>query len=459
MISREVKDHSNYILYILMIVVSGVASTLPFLLSSSFHNSQRLLSILGLGSIAVYQIISNNKYHQTVMTVFAFFLIWGGFLVSQSPLIEWSLLELLLFALVALVVTNTYYPDHQQALKILSLMFIFAQGVYVLRAVLNYIFIVLHQTPLDVWNVIDGFDNIRFYAQFLSWTIPFLVAYLYTHPDTSYQKLFFLIVTASWMLVLMTGTRAFMLGIIGSVLVVAWVIPSLWKTYTKGIIITGLCGLSGYWVLTYLLPSILGIDNTAILGSTSERDFTSSSGRVEIWQTTIQLITAHPFMGIGPMMTALEGIFTHVAHPHNFLLQLAAEWGLPFAIAFMGMFSYITWQWKTTLQNNSIERATLALPVTAAISSAMTAGLVDGIIVMPVSLLYLTMIAGFGFSLGYSWAQKEKWITINQIRYIFIVIPLAIMLLTTYQWSVLSDNDIITGFQPRFWADGKVYLK
>ncbi|QTR51132.1 O-antigen ligase family protein [Candidatus Thiothrix anitrata] len=436
-----------------------IVSILPFFMTGAFHDSQRLITIIALGILISYQLMHHQKQPKVLLISLLLLLLWGSVLTLNSLSIAWSLIELLLFATLAIGIVTTHYSDHHKTLRLLAGVFALCQAIYLLRALLNYSFILIHQDILDVWNVIDGFSNIRFYAQFLSWTLPFILAYIIIHQQDKLYPWLLAAVIASWVLVLISGTRAFLFGIAFSMIAVMWFTPSLWRSYAKAVVMTGLSGVLGYVILIFLMPMLFGLDNSAALNSTVNRDFTNSSGRVQIWLDTLSIIVTHPFMGIGPMMTAMEGVLDKVAHPHNFPLQLAAEWGIPFASVVLLCITYMGWRWRNIIKAQPSEREALAFPIVAAISSAMGTGLVDGILVMPVSLFYMTIITGLAFSLWCSWVKTSDWLTPPKIAYrTLMIIPLALIIITASQWQHLSDNPSPHQLEPRFWADGKIRL-
>jgi O-antigen ligase len=411
-----------------------------------------------LSIIGSHNLISTKELPKRTVIAFILLFLFGSVITLKSPSIKWSIIELFLFTSLVIAITTTNYKNHYFTIRFLALLLSLIQTLYITRSFLNYSFIVINQDKIDVWNIIDGFSNIRFYAQFLSWTLPFILAYTLTNTKERYRNLLLIIVVASWTFVLMSGTRAFILGIFSSIIAVALVTPGLWVKYTKSVVFTGLFGLLGYFLLIHLLPVLLGLDNSAALNITTDRNFTSSSGRIKIWQDTLNIIISHPLIGIGPMMTAMEGVLDKVAHPHNFPLQLAAEWGIPFAVTVLLLLVYASLQWRNTINQAPKYRESLALPVTAATSSAMSASLVDGIIVMPVSLLYMAIIIGIGFSLWRQWSPPKNFIQIPKVAlYLTTIIPLSLLLITILQWQNFSnDHNLSNKLEPRFWLNGKI---
>lgn len=386
-------------------------------------------------------------------------IVWGWVVSLLSLVPAWSFIELFLFLNIALTVFFAFESPTVTLLRKMSLVFASAQLVYIVRDMLNYVFIMVSGDKLDVWGIVDGFSNIRFYAQFLSWTLPFLIGFIAVNSGEKYRKIFIGVAVLSWMLVLVSGTRAFILGILFSLVSVLWIMPILWKRYATWVFLTGVGGAIGYIALIFVLPAIFGIDNSSALNSTVDRNFGSSSGRVQIWIDTLNVALANPYTGIGPMMTAVDGVLQTVAHPHNFPLQLMAEWGIPFAVVFISFVIYITFKWKSLIHENPVQRGEMALPVTAAVSSAAAAGLVDGLMVMPVSLLYMSVILGFGAALWRTWMpQVSHWFLPFYVKAVLLIPVWILAVVTVIQWGNIVASDQITGFSPRFWQNGKIKM-
>ena len=117
----------------------------------------------------------------------------------------------------------------------------------------------------------------------------------------------------------------------------------------------------------------------------------------------------HPFLGIGPVQLA-RGL-ENPAHPHNLLLQLAAEWGLPATMAAVLLALGGVAAWARYCRRSAADVAS-ALPdpwteavlpaVTAAFLAGLGHGLVSGIAVMPVSQALAVLVTGW--LIGLYWA-------------------------------------------------------
>jgi O-antigen ligase len=79
-------------------------------------------------------------------------------------------------------------------------------------------------------------------------------------------------------------------------------------------------------MLLFHVDSIAYSRYATVIESGRFSNFASVGSRWTLWRISMEAALAHPLLGIGPMHFAYvdngEG-----AHPHNFWLQLAAEWG------------------------------------------------------------------------------------------------------------------------------------
>lgn len=447
---------------ILLCMGLSLLSTLPFFLPGTFHDSQRILSIF-FNTFFVFLIFYNRPTLLKIQLNFiAIMLIVGliSSLLSEIPI--WSLIEVLIF-LNIIILTFTFFKriEFHDLYKI-SLIFLIIQSIYIIRIFLNYTFTILDKTTLDNTIIIDGFSNIRFYSQFLSWTIPFITAYISLKSDKNsrYFNLIIILLSLSWSLAFFTGTRSFFLGILFSLMAVLFTTRKLWISYLKSTLFFLTTGFSIYICMTFLIPELAGIDNSLLVNSTSNRDFATSSGRIEIWASALSISLIHPYFGIGPMMTATGNNLPGVAHPHNFFIQLAAEWGWPFAIIVVVAGIYSVWIWNKAIKEDPKNRAPLALPITASLSSAFCVSLLDGVMVMPVSLIYFCIIAGIAVALLRSWVPQISTTKTSVLTSAaFLTLTVLLLFITSCQWVHLAQVIHNPNPSPRFWSTGKLQPK
>lgn len=450
---------SKHINTVLITISLAILTIMPFFISASFHDSQRLISIAIITLFVPYAIMTHRSWSKQGLFGLLVFLSIGFLTIINSLSLFWSTIEFSLFLSILLFSLSFSKKIDITEIKYFVWIFSLIQAFYILRSMLNYVFIIIANDKLDVWEVIDGFDNIRFYAQFISWTLPFIIGYLSLKIESKYTFLLLLIASLSFSLVFLTGTRAFILGVFFSSISVFIITPHLGWGYLKYMLMTGSMGLITYVFIVFLIPNFFGIDSQLALDSTINRDLTNSSGRVEIWTDAITVAFNNPWLGIGPMMTAADGVLNVVAHPHNFIIQLMAEWGIPCTLLVITLMTYLVFKWKKLIAQNPSDREPLALPITAAFSSAAAVSLVDGVMVMPVSMMYMALIASVGISLIRTWTPQVTRFKISHFTSFALLIPIFLLLaITSYQW-VTSDFKTNPSGAPRFWSHGKLPIQ
>ncbi|KOR33297.1 hypothetical protein TI05_01910 [Achromatium sp. WMS3] len=448
-ISTKTKEEYIIALLYLMLLISSI---LPKLLPMVYyHDSQRLVVNLIFLVILSIRFVSGVIISKGSVSLLLIVLIWGSITSLQSLNPLWSIIEVCLFLSIAITVIFIFPLSNVWLLSQLALIFASIQLVYATINYFNYVLIYINNVPFDPWLVIDGFSNIRFYSQFLTWTIPFLTGYIAVSKNSNYRLIVFSSIILSWILVLMSGTRAFVFGIVSSIIAVSWFLPNIWKSYLKWTFITGTIGTIGSIILIWLAPSPI---------ATFDDHLFRVSDRITLWSETISVIIDRPYVGIGPMLTAMEGILTRFAHPHNFILQLMAEWGVPFAIFFIIFLGYAAFRWKYVIAENPTERESLALPITASVSAAIAVGLVSGIIVMPISLLYMTLVLGFGMALWRTWTPQIQRSVAPLWLAILLLTPVVLLSsVTTMHWCTKilhAPKERRCAKSPRFWIYGKI---
>ena len=132
----------------------------------------------------------------------------------------------------------------------------------------------------------------------------------------------------------------------------------------------------------------------------------AESGRVEIYRDTVSMIGDHPWIGVGPGMyrwrfrpyqTAFLEYEYH--QTHDDYLQMAAEWGIPVALAF---WAFVAWRLvravKLFLSGQSAWRRGIGLGAAAAIFSIVLHSLVDFNLQIPANALVFAVIVGLGWA-------------------------------------------------------------
>lgn len=314
--------------------------------------------------------------------------------------------------------------------------------------------------------LLEGFSNKRFYGQFQTLTLPLLaLPLLLIGGRRSIKVVAFALLALWWLVAVSGGTRGTWLGLA----VAAFVMCVLgrngrrWLGWQVG---TALVGGMLFWLVFQVLTDYLGIRVQNFAG---DRLNSSLSLREIIWQQAWDMIRERPWLGFGPMHFA-DIANPIAAHPHQAVLQWASEWGVPSALCvawlvLRGMFATIR---LIREKADSQEPADLLrLCLFASLVGALTQSMVDGVIVMPYSQLWLALVVGWLLGL-HRWSSEPAAVG-SALRWSGRFVSVAAVALLV--WVVLRDvphlqerneqyaRDFGGHFQPRFWAQGVIAQK
>ncbi len=147
------------------------------------------------------------------------------------------------------------------------------------------------------------------------------------------------------------------------------------------------------WILTYIfviLTTLIGVVVLAWKPSILDSALLTLEYRFEYWETTLQIIGLHPWLGVGAgnfqnfytqFMPATAG--EAVADPHNFLLEIAAVSGIPAALIFWFLLGFLGYRLVQNPDNASsdVPRISLKLSITISLACFVT-GYVLGFLAM-----------------------------------------------------------------------------
>jgi O-antigen ligase len=384
-----------------------MATGLDWNLDLAWHDQHRieqivLLVVVGLGWISPWRKrVEQAIAHLPVWAVWTLAGIGGAGLLSaaMSAYPRFALLEWATFVLLAGLgfLVAQAYRDRPSAVRYGMAILLAAVGTVVLvKVMVGYAAALMEGVRLDTVLLFEGtFSNRRFFGQAATLLIPLFVWAGIS--NARFRAGWFALACAWWMLVFVSGTRGTWLALaMAHACVLFWVGRRAF-TFVRWQLLAAVSGLAVYWVLFYGLPPLLGME----AGVENRLDHMSSlSGREVIWNLAGQYMLEHPWLGIGPMHFA--AVFNPVAaHPHNAILQLAAEWGIPAALAAMvlvlgGLIAFA----RPLRQRADVLRLVLLTSLLAVCVQSM----VDGVIVIPYTQTWLAVLAGW--ALGVHWGER-----------------------------------------------------
>lgn len=282
--------------------------------------------------------------------------------------------------------------------------------------------------PLNPWLLLPGFDNLRFFGQFAAVLLPLIAAsYLILQGQRRrYRWLVFGVLVLWWCVLLMTESRAALLGA-GTALLLCALLRPLRRRWLPTLGFSFVLGLLLYLGLFVLLPWLGVVEVASHWGGRIAQTLHSDnplSGRQVLWAEAWGHALQHPWLGLGPMHFA-HGDNPIAAHPHSLPLQLLAEWGVVFTLVLGLLLGCFAWRALGRLHAqpahhpngpNGPNGPNAAAPTVAAgallaLASAAAVSLFDGNFVMPYALLMTALALGFYFSvhpLG-SGAEPGAW--------------------------------------------------
>ena len=457
-------------IFLVLVTLSLNYSLLPNL---SSHDDKRALELLLISAALLWVILGGlstafacplwktlTRYAAYLLLALAGLSAW----LSASP--RHAVLEISVFTGLFYVCQLTVVLWHEYHLILLkSLVYTIWIGAvfYMVGFYAGYLASFLESIPLRWPEPFLGCFNVRFFNQYQLWTLSLLCLPLLgsTIKRTAIRRWLFIILTCWWVLLFASAGRGVLLAWLLAMLITAGYYRQLARPLLHLHLTGFIFGLIGYGVLFYLLPSFLV---GGILTQTVFRD--STSDRIGLWKQALSMIQTHPWFGVGPMHYAWYPN-TIAAHPHNSVLQLAAEWGLPATVLMLTLAGYGVFCWLrrfNAVSLQTIDHPDVAVALFFTLVANASYSLVDGVIVMPLSQVMMAVIIGLMIGLYNNDNQPPNGVN---GKYLVQRIFAGIVLITMV-WSVMpellprifgNEKMIPRGYQttgPRFWQEGGI---
>jgi len=428
-----------------------------------------LLILLAISAVILFRNNIQSVVNQLPSTVknLLLLLFFIGILSSINAgnpflsIIETGQFPLLFIACLAIAAAYMAAPNESPKIILLSIVIlVFIHTTSVLTA---YIAAMTSSYTWHPYDLFLGFSNIRFFNQLQSWTLPLIVLplILYAQKNKRYFAGILLISACWWLLLLISGSRGTMLAMVIAMITSLVIYKKDAITWLRLQVIAASAGTLLYILLFYIVPLLLAIE----ISDTSITRSSSVNARFYLWERAWYFIQQNPFLGIGPMNYACDPQNLIAAHPHNSVLQIAAEWGIPAAIIMLFIFLYGLYFWiKRNNQPPPTEEAPL-LNIRIALFASLIAGtthsLFSGVIVMPVSQIMMILTIGWMLGIHFSSRPQRKKSNITSTLFPCIVIISISCLVIGINQSpppkgvMEAQNLTVSKFIPRFWHQGK----
>lgn len=315
---------------------------------------------------------------------------------------------------------------------------------------------------LDTDILLEGFSNKRFYGQFQTFTLPILAFSLLAATNPAAKRWAFILLSCWWVIAISGGTRGTWMGMAGAAAALALCGIQGWR-WVGWQMLAVLVGVTVFWLLFSVLPSTLDIE---VVNFAGDRLSTSLSAREIIWHQAWEMIKERPLLGFGPMHFA-DIPNPVAAHPHQSVLQWACEWGIPSTLLVMWLVFKGLWATFRLVRAN--HRSTepvdlLRVCLVASLIGALTQSMVDGVIVMPYSQLWLAIVVGWLIGI-HEFSPRPLVVWANAQRGWFVLLTLAVAYLgyiAVRDFPNLEQREQVYiqehggRFQPRFWMQGVI---
>lgn len=258
-------------------------------------------------------------------------------------------------------------------------------GAYAIAVVARYVSAIAVGAPLDGEVLQAGLSNPRFAGQMLCLAIPLLPVASSASPRPSARAAVTAIAVVAWSSVIGSGSRTAWLALLAAAaLALALRRRAAAREWFRHQALWAAGGAVLYWLAFSFLP---GLFNYAVFVEQGRLTAIGSiEARLELWRFAWSDALQSSLVGIGPMHFAYaeRGLG---AHPHNFWLQLLAEWGVVVFVAT----AYALTRVLVSLWNRSREFAALDLQgvyvvsILFALCAWLVASQFDGVMVVPTS--------------------------------------------------------------------------
>lgn len=314
----------------------------------------------------------------------------------RHAIYEWSIFLLLLLAaaLLAAELGRTGKVGLQTVLYCVGA----ACLLYSLRVILVYAAALASGVQIDMHALAVGFSNVRFLNHTQTALLPLIVLLCLQAPKrTTIRRTWFALAAFWWALLFVSEARATMLALGAASIVVLALRRSNARGFIRMMVLSALAGAVVYAAGFILLPLLANLPPLGVPGNVVARTAADpSSGRTLLWKLALQLILAHPWLGVGPHHFAHEGAKLYIgAHPHDWLLQIGVEWGIPALLCLLGATVLgaraLVGSGKRIAEGDLHNQQILAA-LLAACTAIFVDGLFSGVLVMPQSQLAIALV-------------------------------------------------------------------
>lgn len=440
------------------VVIGGILLVAPLvdvIPGISWYDQQRVLQIFAIVVAGMGLLLHHwMRVERLTRSCLWLILALGGLSSLMGGHWLWSLTELATFCSLFLLTlfTASLVAQRGWAAPIILKLAIFISVALTAKFLVSIVSAVTFELPLYPQALMSGFDNIRFFGQFQTITIPIMVAIpaLFAR-SKGYGSLMGGVLVASWLVCIIGGTRGSWVALV-SVMLVFLMMGTVWRHWA-------LVQVAALSVAVGLYLGMMSFVSAELVSGGAERLVMSSSGRIELWGVALAGFLESPFWGVGPMgFAALDQ--PHSNHPHNVLLQLGYEWGgLALAVSLLVVGRLLWLAYKHEARGGEGPRME-RVAVLASILAACLHSLVSGVFVVPYTQLWLAVLVGVYWGMSNPAAIcPEGWKRQPRNYPVILFFGAAVLWLVLVVYRDLPGKiaaETTPGQGMRFWTDGQI---
>jgi len=211
-----------------------------------------------------------------------------------------------------------------------------------------------------------------------------------------------------WVIFFTSHGRGVIVAVIISAITIGLIYRGKSTAFLKQTLFLFILGAIGYSLLFDLIPFLIA-DSKAV---EVPANMTSSGRMTKLWPDAINFAISNPRLGIGPMhYTSLVGA-QYFSHPHNSVLQIAAEWGIPTLILILFLIYRASTAWVKRFNKDTLSEKPEDNLFILGLSFSLVAGAVyslfSGVIVMPMGQLTATLVVSLSMALFFPQYQFSE---------------------------------------------------
>jgi len=455
------KNNLTFITQILVMIALAILIVLTpsirFIPYIEWHDCQRIFQIALLGLVLLDSIslgLKNDTHLQLnplIRLGFYILLVLGILSTLRSINPRFATIEFTVFAALcylSLMTARLFSSYKESGIKYLVYALWGSITLYMTSFYTGYLTATIAGKAISWPEPFYGFSNIRLFQQYQLWGLGLICfPLLALNLKQNTRRWLYVALGLWWVLLFYAASRGVVLGWLVAMVTTAIIYNKHAWSFLRLQTTSAISGLMGYFFLFKGIPSLITTLASSSAASPDSPVITTSTifrattyDRLDLWKVAYVMIENFPLLGVGPMHFYNYTPFG--SHPHNSILQIASEWGLPATMIILCIIGYSMACWYkrfnfSSLHNESKLNKNLAVILFFTIIANGSYSLVEGVIVMPISQVLMFIV--IGLMIGQYTNGSEHKNTTKSRRKIHFRPVLAVITLVLLTLSVMPE--------------------